>query len=928
MKGVSVLFLLLVVACVVGFYYGRHWMQKTLRESLPVVDGQVQVQGLSAPVTVARDAQGVPHIAAATVEDLVFAQGYVTAGDRLWQMDALRRHAAGELAAVLGKNLIEHDKLQRTLQLRVAAEKALAVLPADQKHWLEVYARGVNASIEEQKAHLPLEFKVLRYEPEPWTPRDSLLVGLAMFQDLTTTFPGKLDREALSAKLSPDLVADLYPVGSWRDHPAGEVGVDLTAPQPEIQEVPLDESQSSLRGEEKSVPQGLKLLTVAGGYGTAEAVPLSKTGVGDDLRLARGNRRSFDCADHDGTVIRCAQDDTSKRMAVSGVGSVEHADDLARTKELLAEVSARFGCEGCASGSNGWAVTGAKSKSGNAMLSSDMHLQHNVPGIWYMADLSVKGAESGGFHVSGVTLPGTPFVIVGHNQHVAWGFTNLGADVQDLYVEQTRGEGDAAEFEAGDGTWHPMLHQREVIQVKGAADVVLDVMATQHGGVATPVVSGLYPHEKRTIALRWTVYDPANVTSPFYAINSATDWKSMCAAAALFGGPAQNMQYADDQGHIGYHAIGRVPVRGAFPTSQGGPVIAGGAGSGPTIPSPVPVDGRDAKGEWVGYIPFDAMPQAYDPPSGFVETANARVAPNEYPYPVTQDWAAPYRNERIWKVLSAKSGMVGADMLALQTDVYSDMDKVIAQRLAYAIDHSASVAKDKGSRRSKRLQQAADLMRVWDGTVEAESAAPAIVDAARAAFWPMILGPQLGLKSDAKANAETLALYGWGEKQYAEEQIIMHEPARWLPTGYADWNELLTAAVEKGLEEGKAPGDLSKWEYGRAHPVDIEHPIFSQSPLLGEVLGIKTGTGVQEQSGDTSTVKQVGKKFGPSERLTVDFGDIDHSTLNVVLGQSANPESEWFMDQWPAWYHGTTFAMPFSDAAVKAATKHTLTLVP
>jgi penicillin amidase len=547
------------------------------------------------------------------------------------------------------------------------------------------------------------------------------------------------------------------------------------------------------------------------------------------------------------------------------------------------------------------------------MLASDMHLQHNVPGIWYMADLA-----SGGFHVSGVTLPGTPFVIVGHNQHVAWGFTNLGADVQDLYVEQTRGEDDAAEFQGADGSWHPLLHQREVIHVKGGADVVMDVTATQHGAAATPIVSGLYPHEKRSIALRWTVYDPANVTSPFYAINSASDWKSMCAAAALFGGPTQNMQYADDQGHIGYHAIGRVPVRGAMP----------GVGGGPTIPSPVPTDGRDTKGEWVGYIPFDAMPQAYDPPGGFVATANARVAPNDYPFPVTQDWAAPYRNERIWKVLSAKSGMVPADMLALQTDVYSDLDKVVAQRLAYAIDHSASVAKDKDSGRAKRLRQAADLLRVWDGTVEAESAAPAIVDAARTAFWPLILGPQLGLKGDAKENTEMLALYGWGEKQYAEEQIIMHAPARWLPVQYADWNELLTAAVERGLVEGKAPGDLKRWEYGRAHPVDIEHPIFSQSPLLGDVLGMKTGTGVQEQSGDTSTVKQVGRKFGPSERLTVDFGDLDHSTLNVVLGQSANPESEWFMDQWPTWYHGTTFAMPFSNAAVKTATRHTLTLVP
>ena len=234
----------------------------------------------------------------------------------------------------------------------------------------------MNASIEEQTAHLPLEFKLLRYEPKAWTPRDSLLVGLVMFQDLTTTFPGKLSREGLSAKLAPELMDDLYPVGSWRDHPAGEAAVDLTSPQPEIQEVPLDESQSGLR-------------------------------------------------------------------------SPRHVEDLARVQRLMAQIATRYDCDGCTAGSNGWAVAGAKTKSGKAMLSSDMHLQHGVPGIWYMADLSSRTSQAGEFHVSGVTLPGTPFVIVGHNQHVAWGFTNLGADVQDLYVEHTRGAGAAEEFESG-----------------------------------------------------------------------------------------------------------------------------------------------------------------------------------------------------------------------------------------------------------------------------------------------------------------------------------------------------------------------------------------------------------------------------------------------------------------------------------------------
>jgi penicillin amidase len=306
-----------------------------------------------------------------------------------------------------------------------------------------------------------------------------------------------------------------------------------------------------------------------------------------------------------------------------------------------------------------------------------------------------------------------------------------------------------------------------------------------------------------------------------------------------------------------------------------------------------------------------------------VATANARITPDDYPYPVTLDWSDPYRNERIWKVLDAKHGMVPADMLALQTDVYSDLDRVVAERLAYAIDHAASV-QARGphpSGTAKRLREAADLMRAWDGTVKTDAVAPSIVDATRAALWPMILKPQLG-------GSDAWQLYTWSEKAYAEEQIIVHQPAHWLPAQYANWNELLTAAVEKGMVDSHAPVELKKWKYGPSHPVDIEHPIFGQSPLLRKMLGMRTGTGAVPQSGDGSTVKQVGRTFGPSERLTVDFGDLDDSTLNVVLGESANPASAWFMDQWLAWYGGTTFGLPFSDGTVDAAAKHRLELVP
>jgi penicillin G amidase len=847
-RTVVILTALVLILAATAFLYGRHWFHSAMRDSLPQLDGSIAIPGLTAPVTVLRDHQGVPHLRAASLDDLVIAQGYITAQDRLWQMETLRRHAAGELAEILGPTLIPHDRAQRIMQIRAAADRAIAVLPPDQLHWLTLYATGVNASIEAQRAHLPLEFRLLRYQPVPWTPRDTILVALAMFQDLTNTFPDELDREALTARLPLNLIADLYPVGSWRDRPPAQPTVDLTAPQTDIPDVPLDESQSSLT-------------------------------------------------------------------------TAQHIQDLLAARQILAPV---LSCDGCKAGSNNWVVSGAHTASGKPLLSNDMHLNHGVPGIWYQADLEAP-TPTGEFHVSGVSLPGTPFIIVGHNTHIAWGFTNLGATVQDIAIEHTRGTGTAAEYQTLTGTWQPLLHQQEIIHVKDAKDIILDVPATQHGNLITPIISGIYPSEKRALSLNWTIYDPANLTAPFFAINSATGWPDFHEAFSNWGGPSQNLVFADDQGHIGYHAVGKIPIRGNL--------------ASPTPISPVPTDALDTTQQWVGYIPFDQLPQSFDPPNGILATANARVTPDNYLYPITLDWSAPYRNERIWKVLSSKEHLTPADMLALQTDVYSDVDHVIAQRLAYAIDHTASPAFTANQSTAKRLHQAADLLRDWNGNVDADAAAPAIVDTARAALWALLLNPQLKPAPGSPAGSQpgskpathpddASLLYVWGEKAYAEEWLIMHTPARWLPAKYPTWDDLLTAAVVEGLHNANAPFNLKNWHYGEVYPVDIEHPIFSQSPILQFFIGRPTGTGPHLQSGDHTTIKQVGRSFGPSERFTADLSNLDQSTLNIVLGQSGNPASTWFLNQWPVWYQGTTLPMPFTNAAVARTITHTLTLTP
>ncbi len=877
------LFALVAALAASAVLAGRHFIRNAMRQNLPQLDGSLAVHGLAAPVTVARDARGVPHIHANSMDDLIFAQGYVTAQDRLWQMDLLRRHASGQLAAILGRSMLEHDRLQRILQLRAAADRAIAVLPADQRHWLEVYARGVNASIAAQRAHLPVEFRLLAYQPAPWTPRDSILVGLALFQDLTTGFPAKLGREALAEHLSPDLIADLYPVGSWRDHYPGQPIPDVSAPQPEYNDMPLDESQSHLHK------------------------PAPATTSPSDL------------------------------LALNQTLALFHAP-----------------CSTCVAGSNAWAVSGSRTASGKPLLSNDMHLSLSVPEPWYEADLQAANpAPLADFHVAGITLPGTPFVIAGHNDHVAWGFTNLGADVQDLYIEHTRGTASGAEFQLPNGTWSAVRYQTEVIQVRGSADVILDVPLTRHGDTDIPIVSSVFPTERRSLSLRWTIYDPANLTAPFFAVDSATDWTSMLAAFAAWGGPAQNLIFADDQGHIAYHALGRIPIRGDI--NNPGPL------------SPVPTDATapDALAhEWAGTIPFDQLPQAFDPADGVLATANASVIPPGYRYPITLDWMAPYRTERIYRVLEASPGKIPvvsppqntasnktlapshpltpADMLTLQNDVYSNLDHIIAQRLAYSIDHANGPLKNDST-----LHQAADLLRDWNGNVDANSSAPAIVNAARVAFWPMLLIPKLApeaatplaqgedlsrvknLRNDAARVANLWQVYTWGERSSVEEQLISHAPARWLPTGFATWDDFLAAVVQRGLRVAHAPRDLRGWQQGSAFPLQIDHPIFSRVTLLARLLlGVPTGTGPQQQSGDLTTVKQVGHAFGPSERFTADLSDPDRTTLNLVLGQSGNPASPWYMDQLQSWLRGTTYPLPFTPAATQPSITHTLILTP
>ncbi len=715
----------------------------------------------------------------------------------------------------------------------------------------------MNAYIAQHQKTLPLEFRFLTYFPHVWTVEDSALVGLSMTEFLNHgLYKEELLKEKVLAKLGPELTGDLFVNSSWRDHPPGGEGASLENEIPG--ETTPDEEEPAPGKPQKQIPRGLKP--------TRDDKKKTNSGAAKDAPLPSSPYPAFASAllQHKQQVPRLAALARDDKNFAERYGAPEGAPLQGEPPE-----------DQLRPGSNNWVVSGAHTVSGKPLLSNDMHLDLHIPNVWYEAQLS-----AGDFDVAGVTMPGVPFVIVGHNRYIAWGFTNLGPNVEDVYVEKFNDKG---EYLTPQG-WVQPEHRKEIIRVEGKPEVNLDVVVTRHG----PIISELIPGEERKLALKWVIYDPQLSSTVFFDVDSAKNWQEFRTAFSHFGAPGQNVVYADVDGHIGYQATGLIPIRAA------------GDGS-------VPVPGDDDAHEWTGYVPFDALPSVYDPPSGIIATANGRITPDGYPYLLSIEWIAPYRTQRIYKLLNAKKKLAPPDMLAIQTDILSEFDRYCAERFVYAIDHTPKA--------SQKVKQAADLMRNWDGSMTTDSAAPSVAYFSRKKLQELLLKPKLG---------DEWKDYRWWMSPVWLENVLSHQPERWLPAGYANYDELLAAAVQAAVDDTETPHSLTLWKWGRVHRVDIQHPFWSHFPILKK----GAGTGSQPLSGDEQTVKQVSKHFGPSERLTVDFSDMDNSTLDIVNGQSGNIFDEHYNDQWDAYYNGRTFTLPFSQPAVQRAGVHHLRLEP
>jgi penicillin G amidase len=718
------IFALLIAAAV--FWYAIRPLPKTSGEITAPIAG---------PATVKRDARGVPHIEASSWQDAIFLQGYVTAQDRLWQMDGLRRYSAGELAEIFGTALLAADERSRTMRIRAIAETDVRQLSPADRAILDEYARGVNYFIDTNRGDYSLEYSLPGhiYDPRPWSVADSVLVGLAMFRDLT------------------------------------------------------DSSK---------------------------------------FEFAKG-----------------------RLMAIA---------DPARVRTLFPAIEGQF----VGVGSNAWAVSGAHTADGNPMAANDPHLAYGIPGAWYLVHLKAPG-----LNVSGAALPGVPCVITGHNEQIAWGVTNLSADVLDLYAEQMdertgrylfRGKAEQAQLD------------RQTIRVRNGKPIEVDVWVTRHG----PVVRS---ENGNTYSMRWSAMDGFGF--PFFDIDSAQDWQQFRTAVSRYWGPGQNFVYADRDGNIGYQAGGRVPIRRGFDGD-------------------VPLDGASGQYEWDGYIPFAAMPSEYNPASGIIATANQNPFPPDFAYHVNGNFADTYRVQQIRALLCGKRGLTVRDMLAVQKDVYSAYDHFLAQQLI--------ALSDKHGSNEGVVPDAVETLRGWSGQMDKDEAAPVITE---------LLSREIGrdLVQVLVSRSGSLNLPDIRPRPQVIEQLLRARPRGWV--AHDDWDkwlaERLASALAVGRREQGSP--VSRWRWGKMLRWKIEHPVGRHLPGVSRFFNI----GPVEMSGSGTSVKQTTAVVGPSERMVVDLGDLDRSVQNLVSGESGSVASAHYKDQWRAYYVGTSFPMQFEHVDAK-----------
>jgi penicillin amidase len=742
---------------------------------LSQIDGTIDVPGLDSAVDVRRDRWGVPHIYARTEHDLFFAQGYVAAQDRLWQMEMWRRQAEGRLAEVLGPRAVERDRLARLFRYRGSRDAEWAAYGPNAKAIVRAFVAGVNAQMEQAKDRLPIEFTMMNFKPEPWT----IDVPLARVTSLSGV--SNATTEILRARLV-SLVGVTQAEAVLPTEPARALdpapGLDLSG---------LD--QSSL-----------------GGTGSAYA----------DIAFQR----------------------------------VE--------------------------GSNNWVVSGKKTRSGQPILANDPHRAITHPSVRYITHLVGPGWD-----VIGAGEPASPGVSIGHNERIAFGLTIVGMDQQDVYVEKLgacrQPARPASHCYWHNNGWQPMTTVIDTIRVRGDSARVVRLEFTHHG----PVVS-TDSARGRAIAIRMVGQEPG--TAAYLAslqLGRARNWKDFQAAMARWRMPSENMIYADVDGNIGWIAAGLMPRR-----SWSGLL-------------PVPGNGRY---EWSGFVPTPQLPQSYNPPSGFIATANNNILPPGYKTPISFDWSADYRVSRIREVLSARNDFTVADFQALQHDDLSILARHLVPKLVEAAE-----------RLGKRESPPVRLLAGWNYRMSRDASAPLLFEA-----WLPLLARRANA---ARLSAQAADVIG-SRADYEQVEAFFASPAGAVSAAFRD-SILVGSLADAVADLARRFGtDTTKWRWGDVHVAALRHPLASAFDLTPV-----------SRAGDANTVFATGganyrQTAGASYREVIDLGDFDNSVAINVPGQSAQPGSEYYSDLLPLWGSDQYFPLAFSRARVERETKHVLRLLP
>ncbi len=782
------------------------------------IGGDVPVEGLAQPVEVVRDRWGVPHIYAKTVEDLFTAQGYVAAQDRLWQMDVWRRVAMGELSEVFGPRFVDRDTLARLLRYRGDLDREWQAYSPDARRIVESFVRGINARVADVLARREgLPIEFQLTGSEPELWTPEVVISRMAGFVMTRGARTEVQRAQIAARVGASRVSEFLP------------------PDPPVH---------------LAVPDGLDLADI-----TDEVLGLTQ-GTGDGFRALFG-------AD--------TQADARSPWPAWVPGATQGADRAASWASLEGTWN-----ELATHGSNNWVVAGRRSVTGRPLLATDPHRSLQVPSLRYTVHLNGPG-----WNVIGAGEPALPGVALGHNDRIAFGFTVVGIDQQDLFVERLD-PGDPTRV-ARAGGFEPMRVEQATIQVRGEAPRVVDLRFTRHG----PVLH-VDRVRHRAYALRWVGAEPG--TAGYLAslsLDVARNWEEFQAAAARWAVPSENLLYADVDGNIGWVVAGLTPVR------QGWNGL-------------LPVPGQDGRYEWEGFLPAGELPRAFNPASGTIATANQNILPPGYDKVLGYDWSPPYRYQRIVEALAQRPTWDVAGFEGLQRDVLS----LPALRVIDALRVAVATVPVEGPDRAFAVK----MLTSWDGQLTGTSAPAALYE-----LWLPHL--QRALATVASRS---------GDRRHAPERLSLDQVLDRLqkPTR-EDLAALVGPSLEAAFREardtmGPTPG---AWAWQRLHRAEFTHPLATNDARRA-VLDLPP----VPRGGDSTTIDNTGfdrvQTRGASFRAVFDVGDWDRSRMINVPGQSGQPGSRHYADLLPLWASGQSHPMLFSREAVEQHATARLVLRP